>query len=136
MIPSCIFCITDKAHLISYNELAYCRFDDYPVTPGHVLIIPFRHVPSFFSLTEEEILAIGSLLQDAKKYLDKKFHPQGYNIGINDGIVAGQTIMHMHVHLIPRYPGDLDDPKAWVHKTLGISPDMIQKKGHPPIKDG
>lgn len=132
MINSCIFCTYDLSRVIAHNNLAYCRFDDYPVTPGHVLIIPFRHISSFFSLTEDECQAITSLLRDTKKYLDKRFRPQGYNIAINDGVIAGQTIMHLHVHLIPRYPGDYEEPKAWVHETLGISKEMLHAKRNPP----
>lgn len=134
MIPPCIFCSPDADIIIFQNEYAYCRFDDYPVTPGHLLIIPFRHISSFFSVTEEEHAAIWNLVRSGKMYLDEQFKPEGYNIGINDGLVAGQTIMHLHIHLIPRYPGDIDDPKGWVHPVLKVSDTMLKVKEYPSPK--
>jgi diadenosine tetraphosphate (Ap4A) HIT family hydrolase len=68
------------------------------------------------------------LVRLSKQYLDRLYHPEGYNIGINDGVVAGQTVMHLHIHLIPRYPGDIDDPKAWVHNVLRVSKKMLELK--------
>jgi diadenosine tetraphosphate (Ap4A) HIT family hydrolase len=77
-------------------------------------VIPRRHIASFFDLTLAEREAIGDLLDRAKATLDDEFSPDGYNIGINDGVAAGQTVMHLHVHLIPRYKGDIDDPRGGV----------------------
>lgn len=131
MIPPCIFCSPDTTVVVLQNEYAYSRFDDYPVTPGHLLIIPFRHVSSFFSITEEEHAAMWNLVRLGKQYLDENFQPEGYNIGINDGVVAGQTVMHLHIHLIPRYPGDSDDPKGWVHRVLRVSETMLELKEYP-----
>jgi diadenosine tetraphosphate (Ap4A) HIT family hydrolase len=121
MISPCVFCSPDTSVVLFQNEYAYCRFDGYPVTSGHLLVIPFRHVSSFFAITEQEHAAIWDLVRLAKQHLDKVYQPEGYNIGINDGIIAGQTVMHLHIHLIPRYPGDSDDPKGWVHRILRIS---------------
>ena len=132
MIPQCIFCSPDANVVVLQNEYAYCRFDDYPVTPGHLLIIPFRHVSSFFAITEEEHAAMWNLVRLGKKYLDEVFQPEGYNIGINDGVVAGQTVKHLHIHLIPRYPGDINDPKEWVHRVLKVSETMLELKNYPP----
>ena len=132
MIDSCIFCSPDAESIVFRNSHAYCRYDDYPVTPGHLLIIPIRHISSFFSITTEEQVAIWDLVKMGKEYLDEFFRPEGYNIGINDGVVAGQTVMHLHVHLIPRYPGDSEDPKGWVHRILGVSEKMLKEKEYPP----
>jgi len=132
MNSNCVFCLQNPNDIRFQNEYAYIRFDDYPVTPGHLLIIPFRHVSSFFAITEEEHTAMWNLVQMGKKHLDEVFQPEGYNIAINDGVVAGQTVMHLHIHLIPRYPGDSDDPKGWIHSLLKISETMLKLKNYPP----
>lgn len=85
-----------------------------PVSPGHTLVIPRRHVASLSDLTAEEAGAIWSLLAGARSVLDSEFRPDGYNVGVNDGRAAGQTVMHLHVHLIPRYEGDRADPRGGV----------------------
>jgi len=89
--------------------------DAYPISPGHTLIIPKRHVGSFFELSADERSDLLALLDSAKADLDKEFKPQAYNIGINDGAAAGQTVPHLHIHLIPRYEGDRPDPRGGVH---------------------
>ena len=94
------------------------RIDNHPVSPGHTLIIPKRHVASFFETTEEERQAMLRLLDEAKVILDRKHRPDGYNIGINGGEAAGQTVMHLHIHLIPRYKGDRPDPRGGVRWVL------------------
>lgn len=71
------------------------------------------------------------LVRSGKKYLDGNYHPRGYNIEINDGEVAGQTVMHLHIHLIPRYPGDMEDPKSWIHSVLHVSEKMLNEKESP-----
>jgi diadenosine tetraphosphate (Ap4A) HIT family hydrolase len=114
----CPFCNIKIDDIVLKNEKCYARFDKYPVNKGHVLIIPFRHFDNYFEATYEEKIAILSLLDEAKKYLDKEFTPDGFNIGINVGQSAGQTIMHLHLHLIPRYTGDMDDPRGGVRGVL------------------
>jgi len=104
--------------VILENRLAWAKFDRFPVNPGHLLIITRRHITDFFHSTEEERAAINSLLEEAKLLLDDRFNPDGYNIGINCGSAAGQTIMHLHVHLIPRYKGDMDDPRGGVRGVI------------------
>jgi len=84
------------------------------LTKGHTLIIPRRHVASFFECTAEERQAMLELLGAAKAVLDKAHAPDGYNIGLNNGAAAGQTVMHIHMHLIPRYAGDASDPRGGV----------------------
>lgn len=114
--PVCPFCSSDGA--ILSNRLAYVRFDKNPVTPGHCLIIPFRHVADFFETSEEERQAMLALCDATKQILDRDFAPQGYNLGINIGTVAGQTVPHVHLHLIPRYPGDTDNPRGGVRGVV------------------
>lgn len=110
----CLFC--NYKEIIAENELAFAIYDKFPVNKGHALIIPKRHFSSFFEATEEEIKAIYSLLHDVKYIVDREYEPQGYNVGINIGEDAGQTIMHLHVHLIPRYKGDVANPRGGVRK--------------------
>ncbi len=104
--------------MLSRNEFAIAIRDAYPVAPGHTLVIPLRHVPSFFDTTLEERGAMLELLDAAKKQLQSEFAPAGYNIGINDGAAAGQTVGHLHVHLIPRYNGDQHDPRGGVRWVI------------------
>ncbi|HEY8910614.1 MAG TPA: HIT family protein [Desulfosporosinus sp.] len=116
-MTECIFCTLPKTDIIVENELALAFFDKFPVNEGHVLIIPKRHVASLFDATREEIMDIWALLGNVKEVLDKRFHPDGYNVGINVGAAAGQTVFHMHVHVIPRYQGDVSDPRGGVRKV-------------------
>jgi len=112
----CPFCDARDAEL--GNELVYARFDRYPVTPGHILLLPRRHVAGYFEATRAERAALLDLLDEAKALLDARFHPAGYNIGVNVGAVAGQTIAHLHVHLIPRYEGDVANPRGGVRGVI------------------
>ncbi len=112
----CPFCQPDG--ILLENELAYAKPDKFPVNPGHLLIIPKRHVVNYFHATDVEKAALLSLLDEAKRYLDEKHAPAGYNIGINVGEVAGQTIMHVHLHLIPRYHGDAENPRGGVRGVI------------------
>ena len=113
---NCIFC--DINNYVLENELAYAIFDNYPVNKGHMLFIPKRHVKIFFDITKEEREAIFNLIDKGKKLLDEKYSPDSYNIGINCGEEAGQTVMHVHVHLIPRYKGDMNDPRGGVRGVI------------------
>jgi diadenosine tetraphosphate (Ap4A) HIT family hydrolase len=88
--------------------------DGFPISPGHTLIIPKRHVDSFFEISQEERDALLDLLDQAKKVIDAELSPDSFNIGINDGPAAGQTVPHLHIHLIPRFKGDQDDPRGGV----------------------
>ena len=113
---TCVFCqITD---IVLENELALAFYDKYPVNKGHLLIIPKRHVEQYFDLTEQERIAIDELLFQGKKMLDEQYQPDGYNIGVNSGEAAGQTVFHVHVHLIPRYDGDMKDPRGGVRGVI------------------
>jgi diadenosine tetraphosphate (Ap4A) HIT family hydrolase len=114
----CPFCGVPTARLIEANEKCFAIEDAFPVSPGHTLIVPQRHVESFFDLTVEEVLALVALLHSTKARLDHRFSPDGYNIGINIGREAGQTVMHVHAHLIPRRTGDVDKPEGGVRNVI------------------
>jgi diadenosine tetraphosphate (Ap4A) HIT family hydrolase len=110
----CPFCPIKDREILADHPLAAAITDSFPLTRGHTLVVPRRHVASFFELTAEERSAMLGLLDEAKRALDKQYAPDAYNIGVNDGAAAGQTVMHVHVHLIPRYKGDADDPRGGV----------------------
>jgi diadenosine tetraphosphate (Ap4A) HIT family hydrolase len=116
MNEPCLFCQVEE--VVLENELAWARYDKFPVSPGHMLIITRRHVEDFFATTAEERWALNELLEAAKRMLDQNLRPDGYNIGINCGVAAGQTIMHLHIHLIPRYHGDIDNPRGGVRGVI------------------
>jgi diadenosine tetraphosphate (Ap4A) HIT family hydrolase len=118
MSDNCIFCKLRDERVIYECEHTKAFIDTYPASPGHTLIIPKRHFATYFEATEDEIEAIGKALKAAKKILDKEFSPDAYNIGVNNGEAAGQSVMHLHVHLIPRYKGDVEDPKGGVRWIL------------------
>jgi diadenosine tetraphosphate (Ap4A) HIT family hydrolase len=111
---NCPFCSPARERVRAETDLVLTLADAFPVSPGHRLIVPRRHVASFFDLTDAERLAMMDALAAAKAALDVERAPDGYNIGINDGSAAGQTVMHLHVHLIPRYNGDSVDPRGGV----------------------
>ena len=114
MTHDCPFCGIDHSRELLANDHAIAVHDGFPVSPGHLLIIPKRHVLSFFSATIQERSAIIALLDAARERLIKEYKPDGFNVGINDGVAAGQTVMHMHIHLIPRYTSDAPDPRGGV----------------------
>lgn len=92
--------------------------DQYPISPGHTLIIPVRHVASLFELSADEQTEMWKLVAVIREQLQQEFTPDGFNIGLNDGIAAGQTVMHAHIHVIPRYAGDVPDPRGGVRWVL------------------
>ena len=100
------------------GERAYARYDSNSLARGHMLVIPRRHVASFFDMTGEEKIEVLSLLDRAKLQADRQFAPDGYNIGVNVGEAGGQSRMHVHVHLIPRYRGDVADPRGGIRCVL------------------
>lgn len=104
--------------VLSENELAYVRQDNNSLSRGHVLVIPKRHVADFFEMTPQEQIAVVELLRIARQRIHVEHAPDGYNIGVNIGQAAGQSRMHVHVHLIPRYLGDVPDPKGGVRCVL------------------
>lgn len=104
---NCLFCDFDKNEYILENELAFVIYDKFPVNKGHALVIPKRHFESFFDITNEELLKINELIKKMKDILNLNYNPDGFNIGINIGKHAGQSIFHLHVHIIPRYKDDV-----------------------------
>jgi diadenosine tetraphosphate (Ap4A) HIT family hydrolase len=110
----CPFCNPTAERLILQSSLALALHDGYPVSPGHTLIVPKRHIPSLFDATEAESADMLHLLAIARSELVSSHRPAGFNIGVNDGQAAGQTVMHLHIHLIPRYAGDREDPRGGV----------------------
>jgi len=114
----CPFCTLPDGRVVEENEFAVLIRDGYPVSPGHSLVIPKRHVGSFFEVTAAERAALLALLDRAKDLVEQDHKPAGYNIGINDGAAAGQTVPHLHIHLIPRYTGDQEDPRGGVRWVI------------------
>jgi diadenosine tetraphosphate (Ap4A) HIT family hydrolase len=110
----CVFCTLPAERIVGENEHVMWILDAHPVSPGHSLIIPKRHVESFFDATAAEREAMMALLDQARAYVMRDHAPSGYNIGINEGIAAGQAVPHLHVHLIPRYPGDTQQPRGGI----------------------
>ena len=115
----CIFCKIRKGELQFENKLSYSSTDSYPVSEFHSLIVPKRHVETYFELTEEEIQACNELILKTKeKILKEDFRVEGFNIGTNAGKVAGQSIIHCHIHLIPRREGDVENPQGGVRSVI------------------
>jgi len=115
-MADCELCAS--ADVVIENELAYVRADNHSLSRGHVLIVPKRHVASFFDMTAPEQVAVIALLGEAKQRIQRDHSPDGYNIGVNVGKAAGQSRMHVHVHLIPRYAGDVADPSGGIRCVL------------------
>jgi superfamily II DNA or RNA helicase/diadenosine tetraphosphate (Ap4A) HIT family hydrolase/HKD family nuclease len=125
------FLSVNPSEWVAENELAFALRDKFPVSPGHTLIIPRREIDSWFDATLDERVALLALVDQVKAQLDQEASPpEGYNIGINVGPVAGQTVPHLHVHLIPRYPGDMDDPRGGVR---GVIPSQQKYPSAPPL---
>jgi ATP adenylyltransferase len=116
---NCVFCTLGCDTVIARNDLAYAVRDTSPVTPLHTLVLPYRHVPGYFDLNADEKRAIEELLEEVRlDVLARDPNVAGFNIGINVGAAAGQTIFHCHVHLIPRRPGDVANPRGGVRAVI------------------
>ena len=125
----CLFCNIKKNDIIFDNNYAYASFDSYPVSKFHSLIFPKRHIENFFELNDNELLACNDLINKIKNKVqadDKTI--KGFNIGSNLGKVAGQSIMHCHIHLIPRREGDVDNPQGGVRAVIPAKQHYIRKK--------
>ena len=119
MEKDCPFCLNNlTSEILLENNFSYAIYDKFPVSKGHILIIPKQHNSNYFDLSLEEQKECLILLNNAKKILDKEFKPDGYNIGININKDAGQTIWHAHIHLIPRYNGDVEEPRGGVRGVI------------------
>ncbi len=116
---TCLFCTIKKEDIIEENEFAYATFDSYPVSSKHCLIIPKRHIKDYFELNENEVTGCDQLIKIIKNQIEKGDKTvKGFNIGINSGKVAGQSIMHCHIHLIPRREGDVENPQGGVRGVI------------------
>jgi diadenosine tetraphosphate (Ap4A) HIT family hydrolase len=119
----CPFCAMTPGRILDARKHAFAVLDAFPVSPGHTLIVFRRHVADIFDLTPCEIRDFVRLIQSAKARINRDRQPAGFNVGVNVGRAAGQTVMHAHVHVIPRYPGDVDDPTGGVR---GVIPHKAQ----------
>ena len=125
----CLFCNINGKDLVFDNEFAFASFDSYPVSKYHSLIVPKRHILDYFELTNDELLACNDLIKKIKKKIQNEDKTvDGFNIGTNSGVVAGQSIMHCHLHLIPRRKGDVDNPQGGVRGVIPSKQHYIRKK--------
>lgn len=122
---NCPFCGEPETTI--ENELAFAHYDSYPVSAGHCLITPRRHVAEYFQATAAEKAAIWKLVDEVKAIIDREFSPDGYNIGVNVGEAAGQSIMHLHIHVIPRYAGDVENPQGGVRGVIPHKQKYVRK---------
>ena len=109
------------------NNVGFVIYDGFPVSEGHCIIIPHRVYSNYFESTEDEVIGLQKLVVGTKKLLDKKYKPDGYNVGINCGEDGGQTVPHVHIHLIPRYKGDVEDPRGGVRGVIPSRQKYIRK---------
>jgi len=115
---TCPFCSPKDDEIVAKNEICYARNDKHPVAEGHMLVIPFRHVRDLFGLTVKEWCATFALVEECKTVIESNTSPDGYNIGFNVGRYAGQTVMHCHCHVIPRYSGDIRNPTGGIRGVI------------------
>jgi len=115
---SCPFCNPDGDRILASREHAMAVYDGFPCTEGHTLIVPRRHLASLFEASEEELRDIWGLIGEVRKLLIDKYHTDGFNIGVNEGEAAGQTVMHCHLHVIPRRKGDVPDPRGGIRWVI------------------
>ena len=115
----CLFCNIKLSGLVKENDLAYASYDTYPVTDMHCLVIPKRHVKDYFDLTNEEVIACNELIKIIKNEIESQDSTvKGFNIGTNAGKISGQSILHCHIHLIPRREGDVENPQGGVRSVI------------------
>ena len=118
MNTSCIFCHPSPERIFYAGDLVLGLWDGYPVSDGHALLVPRRHVESWFDATDDEQMELLQAIRIAREMIGSKHRPDGFNIGVNVGAAAGQTVSHLHVHIIPRYQGDVDDPRGGVRHVI------------------
>ena len=129
---NCPFCKPDNSRIFyDENPIFSCFWDGFPVSPGHALIIPKRHVETWFEATAHEKAALLEGLDIAKREIEKQYQPDGYNIGINVGAAAGQTVSHLHIHLIPRYTDDVEDPRGGVRHVIADKGNYLHVRDEP-----
>jgi diadenosine tetraphosphate (Ap4A) HIT family hydrolase len=125
-LQDCPFC--GDPEIVIENELAFAHYDTYPVSAGHCLLIPRRHFAEYFEATAAEKAAIWQLLDEVKPIIDQEFGPDGYNVGVNVGTAAGQSIPHLHIHVIPRYAGDVENPQGGVRGVIPHRQKYVRKQ--------
>ncbi|MEQ8409376.1 MAG: HIT family protein [Gammaproteobacteria bacterium] len=118
IMSDCPFCNVTEDEVVCSNELAIARFDKYPVSTGHTLIIPIRHIENIDEASNVEQKELWKLVQKVKAHIEEEYAPDGFNIGVNLGEAAGQSIPHLHIHLIPRYQGDMPEPLGGVRGVI------------------
>ena len=120
-VEGCLFCLdrsADQNEIMLESAAFFVRYDNFPANPGHIEIVPKRHVESFFELSPKEVTEAYTLMREAKDELTKKHHPDGYTIGINEGDASGRSVKHLHIHLIPRHHGDVEDPRGGIRQVV------------------
>ncbi|WPL15538.1 AP-4-A phosphorylase [Thiorhodovibrio winogradskyi] len=115
----CRFCVSKPGRqLMIESTQGFAAYDRFPASPGHFLVIPYRHFASYFDINDAELVDLWGLVKRGKEMVEEAYHPDGYNIGINVGHWAGQSIHHLHIHVIPRYKGDVENPKGGVRGVI------------------
>ena len=115
----CRFCLAKPGRRVMIEgKHGFAAWDRHPASPGHFLVIPYRHFPDYFDISDEEREELWRLVAEGKTMADERHNPDGYNIGINVGTLAGQSIPHLHIHVIPRYKGDVENPKGGVRGVI------------------
>ena len=127
--PPCPFCTIDPSRLLHESPLVRILRDGFPVSPGHLLLVPRRHIESWFDATPEEQQALTGAIAIARSLVERELEPDGYNIGINLGRAAGQSVMHLHLHVIPRYRGDVPNPRGGVRHVIPGKADYPERGG-------
>ncbi len=117
-MKDCKFCNIEKNRIVIKSEFSLAFYDKYPVNNGHVLVVPIKHTTSYFEMTAGEKIDMWNLVDKVKIFLEKKYNPDGYNVGIHIGEDAGQTVFHCHIHVSPRYKGDVDFPEGGVRGVI------------------
>ncbi len=115
---SCPFCSVDESRIAFSNDLVIALWDRFPVSPGHLLLLPRRHAPAWPDLSSDEKSAIWSAIDQGQTVISERFLPDGFNVGFNERAAAGQTVFHFHLHIIPRYAGDVADPRGGVRHVI------------------
>jgi superfamily II DNA or RNA helicase/diadenosine tetraphosphate (Ap4A) HIT family hydrolase len=115
---SCPFCSLDESRIAFSNDSVIAIWDGFPVSPGHLLIVPRRHTPAWANLSSSEKAATWSAIEQCQELISERFHPDGFNVGFNESPAAGQTVFHFHLHIIPRYEGDVADPRGGVRHVI------------------
>jgi len=128
----CPFCgFIHSGQPLAQNTTFLAKYDGYPVSPGHTLLMPRRHIETFFALNDNELKDFFDLLVEVRQMIESKFSPDGFNVGVNVGAAAGQTIAHLHIHVIPRYLGDVENPRGGVRGVIPGRADYLSDDADP-----